>query len=619
MNFKPIYRKPIFFTALCAVFILFSALCLPRLLPWDRTLPDVELLPGQSSHARTLWLDALAFEEIFSASIERFGIPQIQSTYLGGGYQVVGDPRDGTTSPISWMTFFLSPLGRMKFKILLALFVAFFTVTIMARRFFGIGRGASLAVGLFFLVCMGAWPSLVDYPLDAGILWSFPALAILWTNRNRIAPVGIAGIFIALSFWQTGGGILAVSAAVLITGFALRLSPEDARPESPVSNAWLALGFAILFASVKLIPMFEITQPLRVFAANLSQPEVWVSPLNLSFTPNPFSSNPFWGIKFFVAIWAIALWFAPGPHGKAGAMATAIFGIFSIMPDWSSASGSLLGASGLPGIIDSPGRYFYPFFVLFVALGIASGIHWAEHHTAKRWVFLIASMVVVAVSASGLSAHMNKLKWTAPAAPLDFSEYYKQVPRTFFQVRSPQRKKTIARDESWHPAVLASQKVGVIDPPFVDIKSYYARQKFTVYGRPAKIHVAKAYKGPWHTTTRQIELRQVREYANRYIMEVTAIKGGHVVINRNYNPGWKSDKGQVIAYRGLLAVKFRQPGEHTITLVFRPFGYFLGLILTALSLVAYIVFAFPWFLGRGWKLDYNRPPRYFLGIKGLMD
>jgi hypothetical protein len=61
--------------------------------------------------------------------------------------------------------------------------------------------------------------------------------------------------------------------------------------------------------------------------------------------------------------------------------------------------------------------------------------------------------------------------------------------------------------------------------------------------------------------------------------------GSTVVYNMNFDDGWRSDAGTVIAVDGKVAVRLDEP-RTSVTLWYRPRGLDLGLVLGALSVVA---------------------------------
>jgi hypothetical protein len=75
-----------------------------------------------------------------------------------------------------------------------------------------------------------------------------------------------------------------------------------------------------------------------------------------------------------------------------------------------------------------------------------------------------------------------------------------------------------------------------------------------------------------------------------------------LIVNQNYDPGWRASEGTIRSFAGLLAIDL-DPGEREVTLTHRPEGFAAGLALTllgmALSLVAlrFVAGRGP---GRGW-------------------
>ncbi len=72
---------------------------------------------------------------------------------------------------------------------------------------------------------------------------------------------------------------------------------------------------------------------------------------------------------------------------------------------------------------------------------------------------------------------------------------------------------------------------------------------------------------------------------NEIQVDVGANQGDTLVLNQNFNPGWTSDTGAVRSYNGLISVDIPN-GSHEITLYYKSNAFNLGLIITALSILA---------------------------------
>jgi hypothetical protein len=79
------------------------------------------------------------------------------------------------------------------------------------------------------------------------------------------------------------------------------------------------------------------------------------------------------------------------------------------------------------------------------------------------------------------------------------------------------------------------------------------------------------------------EVRSLRWSPNELRLQVSLHAGASVVVNQNFDVGWRSTEGTTRSLAGLLAVDLGA-GEHEVVLTHRPEGFALGLVLTALGI-----------------------------------
>ena len=87
-----------------------------------------------------------------------------------------------------------------------------------------------------------------------------------------------------------------------------------------------------------------------------------------------------------------------------------------------------------------------------------------------------------------------------------------------------------------------------------------------------------------------------RFYPSRLTITVDALQKDNLVINQNFYPGWKSGEGSIINRNGLLAMLVSRPGRRTLSLAYRPVSFYLGLLISILTLIFLMI----WFLSNKW-------------------
>jgi hypothetical protein len=97
-----------------------------------------------------------------------------------------------------------------------------------------------------------------------------------------------------------------------------------------------------------------------------------------------------------------------------------------------------------------------------------------------------------------------------------------------------------------------------------------------------------------------IKVERVKWTPNAITLHVSASSPGTVLVNQNYDSGWRSSEGQTRSADGLLAVDVG-PGEHTVDLVYRDWLVIIGLLMTVLAW-SFLVYLFGRWLQQRWRV-----------------
>ncbi|HVJ94129.1 MAG TPA: hypothetical protein VM580_30280 [Labilithrix sp.] len=82
--------------------------------------------------------------------------------------------------------------------------------------------------------------------------------------------------------------------------------------------------------------------------------------------------------------------------------------------------------------------------------------------------------------------------------------------------------------------------------------------------------------------------RRVTWSPNELVVHASMSSAGTLVVNQNWHPGWRASVGSVVSYEGLLAVEL-PPGEHDVTLRFRPRSSLVGAAVSLVALVSLLM------------------------------
>lgn len=72
-------------------------------------------------------------------------------------------------------------------------------------------------------------------------------------------------------------------------------------------------------------------------------------------------------------------------------------------------------------------------------------------------------------------------------------------------------------------------------------------------------------------------------------VDLTVPKPGILVVNQNYHPAWRTDRGELFDRDGLIALRLRETGSYTVHLRYRPRSFVAGLAISVLSLAGWVV------------------------------
>lgn len=76
---------------------------------------------------------------------------------------------------------------------------------------------------------------------------------------------------------------------------------------------------------------------------------------------------------------------------------------------------------------------------------------------------------------------------------------------------------------------------------------------------------------------------------NSITVQVTVPEPGILVVNQNYHPAWRTDRGELFDRDGLIALRLRETGSYTVHLRYRPRSFVAGLAISVLSLAGWVL------------------------------
>ena len=196
------------------------------------------------------WLNCRSFDLMTRQALLEHGQLPLRSHLVGGGFPTAAHPSDGSWAPTLPAVLLLGDVLGVKVNVLAALLLGCWGVFGLARRFLGLGRGASLYAALLFgfsgwlpsMLLVGFYNQLFYMALPG-------ALLLLLRARGKPHRLLLSGFLFFIALQQ--GGVSFPCQAFFAGVFCWLLAADDTHPERP---AWQRLGpplalLALLLAS----------------------------------------------------------------------------------------------------------------------------------------------------------------------------------------------------------------------------------------------------------------------------------------------------------------------------------------------------------------------------------
>jgi hypothetical protein len=491
--------------------------------------------------------------------------------YYCGGLYLLGSPQARFASP----TFLLSLLGGEARGEALAMFLLFIVGLEGTFRYVRSRRASALASvlsaplfalsGVFAVAPSLGWVNFFGFEL---LPWA--ALGVRKAVRGELWGVAVAGGALA---WCVGfGGTYAAPMAALWCGFEVldtlvrkRKRPELARALGMAAvTAVLALGLA----AFRMWPVWDTLRSAPRVIGGTPGSAVktlfrMMLRLDSTTTDNQDDGTYFIGVLAIPAILFGALRLRSASMATVAYVSCWLAAGYGVRPSLFA----LLREVPIYSTLRYPERY-----LIFVALaaavlaarGVTIALAWTRSKRPRarrigRWALpglvlcLVANLVVMILLHHGFDGTRDM----EPPPPTDLSS------RPFHQ----------ARGNRWSLAYYEPMNRG----------SLSCWEAYPVPESPALR--GDLAEEQWLKNATVGKLTQVSWSPNRIVLEADVVKDARIVVNQNWNAGWRASVGSVGREHGLLAVDVPE-GKHTVVLSFRPRSAIGGLLVSLASLLA---------------------------------
>ena len=504
--------------------------------------------------------------------------------YKCGGMPMLGNPQSRVLTPFFLIHLLAGPVLGLQLEVILHLAIAWSGGYVLGRT-----------LGLSYLgcvVCASVFPSNSWFFLHIGeghvVLMAITympwvgALFCIAVNRKTLFPAALAGLLIALTFWE-GGLYVAVFCGVLIGSVGLTMAASR-WSLWPLWSAATAVAFAGGFAAIKLLPALEVFRSYpRAAMGGETNPWslifVFLFSRNQDLLRNDLTSFGFfeYGAYISIAFAALAVigsvsyWRRSLPWTLSALVLllmargdTGSHSIWMIIRNVPFFAG-MLTAMRFPSRI--LGAFALPISVL---AGCGTDVLLKYLRTWGMWL----STVTLAI---GL---IDSWLVGPPNLKLIFRDSTRQLPVSF------QFRQMRELGAKFNMTYVAMANMGALECyEYTDITT-----NVVGFDEPG-------YRGEQYLVgLGSVQLKSWTPNAVTY--EITALAPTVLIVNQNYDPGWRvaEGTGEVLSSNGVLGVAV-PAGRQQIKLVYHSKSFDYGLGIGVLTLLA---------MGLAWLFDNRR-------------
>ncbi|MGA9723653.1 MAG: hypothetical protein WBQ86_14435 [Candidatus Binatus sp.] len=492
--------------------------------------------------------------------------------YKCGGMPMLGNPEAIVATPFLLLDMATGPTAGVYLQIVLHMALGFAGCYVLARVM-GLGALAGLVLASVFLSCSWLYLqlSLGNLQLSLPIAYWPWILALFFVgiDRRRFAPLAVGGVTLALT--ATEGNYTFIYAVILVAV----LSPVIAltrRSIWPVIAGIVLVVFGAAVGAIKLLPVAEF---LALY------PRVgWAGPDadTLSMIPTfLFSRNQ----DLYREIPGLFVFACYGAYVSPAFALLAVLGLLTgrlkTLPWVVAAIVFLLLARGntgpycalmllrrLPlfGNLAFPTRFIYPFVLALGAIA-AHGADFVCRRTKPWGPRAIGAVLIIGLSDAWLVGPPNlRYLFHYPAPTAQYASQFRQFWSDNTQVMTDYNESNLGAVHCYGSASIPPSVVG---------------------------YNQANYSGEYHLVGPG-QITQIEWTPNQLRYHVSATAPTELVVNQNYFPGWRVERGvgDLASQDGLLAVRL-PAGSQDITLRFLPQHLAVAVTSTLLGLIATIL------------------------------
>ena len=585
------------------------------------TLPSIS--PLSSGDKVNLNDDFLYFasmhEAVRKAILEDHTFPT-RNIWVGGGYPILGDPSDHTLNPITLITVVFGTIMGIKIITFVSLLIGGMSTYLLARYILGYTRWGSLFSGLVFglslfvpiriydgnmfdayaaflplcllligLACRGRKVALLILPFVFYIMISDGKHTALMS----FIYIGILCLFDIIPLFNTFG-----------TNNLKRINIK------PFKVFILALTVTFFIGMLRILPVWELVNTQGGFGTNflwyktkIYGPEyigaytfqnIWqcligykdvVSILTIGWLPVLLSLSVFlifpgkafpWGVALFLFVWLTLAYNAP----------VDLFKLLWQMPIFNTLS--------------KPWKYF-TFQIVFTFAIVAGQFFGLLTKLRPRWLEHVFAIALIIISVSFLYPKFCEIQGSTYTYDIPAEFLVKQ--NDFYNIKGKGLSRLRVEPLNSITYTNIIRGVGTIDWMAAIKADENAVPKYFVDAE-GKYIPNPQYRGEAYFVDSENPVKAIIK-PNSVTAQVNLPKPDTLIINQNYHRDWHTDHGIISDKDGLIALRLNEPGSYKVTLRYISRSFFIGLIISILSLILLITICWSYKTGRLNKWSQN--------------
>ncbi|MGD8237322.1 MAG: hypothetical protein PVH68_02105 [Armatimonadota bacterium] len=558
-------------------------------------------------------LHAARHEAVRKSLIEHHTFP-LRSHWFGGGYPTLGDAEDPALNPLVLLSVLFGSVMGLKLIAFVVVLVSGLSTYALARHILEYTRWGAL----FSALAVGMSLYVIDRMVSGSLTDLCPAYLPLCLLLVGLACRGRRNALFLLPFvlyTMLSDGKQAFFAAMLCVAVLCLL---DALPMFSMVAAQrpgrkydgralqvlaIALGVTFLVGMVRILPVLEfmgdrggLTHLELPFHGDLErEPAPWEDIITSAFGAVPGvpglqeirmgSLTVGWVPIILFGVAAVCFWRKALPWVIVVALFT-----WLLLDDQAPFNlHRLLARLPVFSTIKVPYKYFAFHVVFGLAVGAGQSF-WLLRKLPRRWPWLehLCAVILIAAAAGFLYPKAMLLQRRTYTAEIPAWMHAQQ--EEFYSVRGVElpRRRIVPINAVTYLNVL--RNIGTVDWYAAMPIGEHAIPRYFVNAANACVPNPK-YRGEaffaGDDTGAEATLSSM--HPNSITVQVTVPKPAMLVVNQNYHPAWRSDRGEVFDRDGLIGVRLEDTGSYSVRLRYLPRSFVVGLAASALSVGGWVL------------------------------